>query len=340
MIRMRLIELYIQEVTRRLPEKNRDDIALELRSTIEDMLPDDYTEEDVKTVLEKMGNPVILASGYLDRPMHLIGPRYYDIYINLLKMILPIAAAISLISIIAETIITHSGEEAVLNVILGLIGYGIWEILSTGIQVFFWVTVVFAIIERTDHKKTQVPLTPSFKEWTPEDLKHITYIPKEKAIPKGEIFLGLLWTAIWASVYFNAASLLGVYEKGSNGLEFVTPTFNQEVLHTYWPLVILVIGLEIAVAFYKLKTGQWTRKLALLNTVMQGAASIVFIVIASNNQLFNPAFVAYMTDLFSITGDLDYGIFGGAVFTFLLFAVIDVYQGFRKASIQKVEVKK
>lgn len=50
---MNLIEVYIQEVTRRLPEKSREDIALELRSTIEDMLPDadDYNEEDVKLVL-------------------------------------------------------------------------------------------------------------------------------------------------------------------------------------------------------------------------------------------------------------------------------------------------
>ncbi|MEH7275327.1 hypothetical protein, partial [Neobacillus vireti] len=260
--------------------------------------------------------------------------------INLLKMILPIAVAISLISMIAETILTHSSDEAVLTVILNLIGLGIWKILSTGIQVFFWATVVFAIIERTDHKKTQVPLTPCFKEWTPEDLNNIPYILKEKAIPKGEVFLGLLWTAIWASVYFNASSLLGVYEKGRNGLEFVIPAFNQEVLQSYWPLVVLVIVLDIAMALYKLKTRQWTRKLAILNTVIHGAASIVFIVIASNNQLFNSGFVTYMTDLFSITGDLDNWIFGGAVFIFLLFAVIDVYQGFRKAAIQKVDVKK
>lgn len=32
---MNLIEVYIQEVIRRLPEKSREDIALELRSTIE-----------------------------------------------------------------------------------------------------------------------------------------------------------------------------------------------------------------------------------------------------------------------------------------------------------------
>ena len=36
------------------------------------MLPEDYNEEDVKSVLEKLGSPVSLANGYLDRPMHLI----------------------------------------------------------------------------------------------------------------------------------------------------------------------------------------------------------------------------------------------------------------------------
>ena len=36
------------------------------------MLPEDYNEKDVKSVLEKLGSPVSLANGYLDRPMHLI----------------------------------------------------------------------------------------------------------------------------------------------------------------------------------------------------------------------------------------------------------------------------
>ncbi|TDL75899.1 hypothetical protein [Peribacillus frigoritolerans] len=48
---MNLIHLYINEVTRRLPA---EDIALELRSNIEDMLPEDYSEEDVKKVLQPL----------------------------------------------------------------------------------------------------------------------------------------------------------------------------------------------------------------------------------------------------------------------------------------------
>ncbi len=136
---MNLIDLYIQEVAKRLPEKNSEDITLELRSTIEDMLPEDYSEEDVKSVLKKLGSPVSLANGYLDRPMHLIGPRYFDVYTTLLKMIIPIAAVIALISMVAENFIGYSGDQAILNVILQLIGKGIGEIFEVGLPCIFLV---------------------------------------------------------------------------------------------------------------------------------------------------------------------------------------------------------
>ncbi|CAG7646838.1 hypothetical protein ACFQI7_24225 [Paenibacillus allorhizosphaerae] len=329
---MNLIDLYIHEVTRRLPEKNRADIALELRSTIEDMLPDEYSEQDIKSTLSKLGNPAILANGYLDRPMHLIGPRFYDLYIQLLKMILPVSIAISIVSVIANRVIAYDGSEAVLNVILDTIGHGIWSILSGAIQVFFWLTIVFAFLERTSHPKANITCTSHFKEWEPDDLNKIPFIPKEKAISKGEVFGSLLWTAIWASVYFNAAHLVGVYEKGQDGLIFVTPTFNQEVLLSYWPLVVIVIGLEAASAIYKWTTAQWTRKVALLNAAFHLVSSIIFIVVISDSRLFNTAFVSYMTDLFTMTDETKNGIYGLVVFIFVIFAVIDAYQGFRKAN--------
>jgi hypothetical protein len=330
---MNLIEVYIDEVTRRLPEKSRKDIALELRSTIEDMLPDEYSEEEIKQVLSQLGNPAVLASGYSDRPMHLIGPRYFDIYVNLLKLILPIAAIISLISLVAHNIIDYNENETILMIIINCIGIGIWGIISTGIQVFFWLTLVFAIIERVDPGKNQLPLTASLKEWTPDDLKNIPYIPKKKAISKFDVFGGLLWTAIWATVYFNAAHLAGVYEKGKNGLEFVTPTFNQEVLQSYWTLVVLVISLEIAVALYKWFTAQWTMKVALLNTIWQLVATIVFIVIFRDPNLFNTAFMDYLYDLFSLKNDLSNQIIGSAIVIVVVFAAIDIIQGFRKAKL-------
>jgi hypothetical protein len=331
---MNLIKIYIQEVTRRLPEKKRDDIALELQSTIEDMLPDDYSEQDVKAALAQLGSPAMLASGYLDRPMHLIGPRYYDVYMTLLKMILPIAAAISLITMISINLVEYNGEVALLDVILTFIGEGIWGIIATSIQVFFWLTAIFAILERIDNGKEQVPLTTNFKEWSPDDLKNIPYLLKQRAISNGEIFASLLWTAIWATVYFNAGNLVGVYEKGKEGLMFVLPIFNQDVLNAYWLFVVAVIALEVGLAITKMISGRWTKRLAIFNVVYQLVVAIVFIIMIRDVNLFNSDFIAYFSNLTSITNELQKWILWGAIPLWLTFAVIDSYQGFRKASVK------
>ncbi|MFC9448164.1 hypothetical protein ACFTSE_18435 [Bacillus cereus] len=332
---MNLIDLYIQEVAKRLPEKNREDITLELRSTIEDMLPGDYNEEDVKNVLEKLGSPVSLANGYLDKPMHLIGPRYFDVYTTLLKMIIPIAAVIALISMVAENFIGYSGDQAVLNVILQLIGKGIGEIFEVGLHVFFWLTLVFVILERTDKDKGIQPLTTSFKKWTPDDLKNISYVPKKKSISRFEVFGGLMWTAVWATLYFSANHLVGVYNGTVNGLKFVAPTFNQDVLLQYWPIVVIMIVFEIGISLYKLVQGQWTQRLAIGNAILQVAGTIVFIVIVVNPHLFNEGFITYMANVFTISpAGFKTWLVGGGIVIYTLSAAINIFDGFRKASIR------
>ena len=55
-----------------------------------------------------------------------------------------------------------------------------------------------------------------------------------------------MWTAVWATLYFYANHLVGVYEGTENGLNFVAPTFNQDVFLQYWPIVVIMIVLEIA----------------------------------------------------------------------------------------------
>ncbi|EML9730846.1 TPA: hypothetical protein QCR58_001644 [Bacillus cereus] len=332
---MNLIDLYIQEVAKRLPEKNREDITLELRSIIDDMLPEDYNEKDVKSVLEKLGSPVSLANGYLDRPMHLIGPRYFDVYTTLLKMIIPIVAVIALISMIAENFIGYSGDQAVLNVIFQLIGKGIGEIFEVGLHVFFWLTLVFVILERTDTDKGIEPLTTSLKKWTPDDLKNISYIPKKKAISKFEVFGGLMWTAVWATLYFYANHLVGVYNGTANGLKFVSPTFNQDVLLQYWPIVVIMIVFEICISLYKLVQGQWTQRLAIGNAILQVAGTIVFIVIVVNPHVFNAGFITYLANAFTISLEgFKTWLVGGGIVMYTLSTAINIFDGFRKASIR------
>lgn len=336
---MNLIDIYIQEVTRRLPVKSRDDIALELRSTIEDMLPENYSEKEVKKVLQNLGNPASLASEYSDRPMYLIGPRYFDTYMTLLKIVIPIVAIITFFVIIVENILTYSGEEdivnGIINIIILILGHGIWGIISATVQTFFWITLVFAILERTDNSKDKSPLTPSWKEWTPDDLKSIPLISKVKKISTADIFGSLLWIAIFIAVYFNASHLIGVYEKVQGKIQLIIPTFNQEVLQSFWLIVIVALIIEIALVFYKLIIRQWTFKLAIMNTVRNIVSTIVFIVVITNDQLINVEFYTYLENLFHLSFELKNSAIIISIVLWIFLSILDIVQGFRKGNTKQ-----
>lgn len=334
---MKLIELYIQEVTRRLPEKMRADIALELRSTIEDSLPDHFSEDDVKQVLEQFGNPASLAAQYKDQPMHLIGPKFYDIYKTILKIVLLAAPFAALIGFFIGEIEAVAKSDTFLLFIVSSLGEGIWIALSTAIQAFFWVTIIFIILERTIAPTVQTPLTWSGKQWSPADLENIAFLPSHKVIKKGEILFGFAWTIIWAVLYFNATHLIGVYESTpeQEGLQYKLPVFDHDVLRSYWPIVVFFIIAELLFTAYKARTRIWTYKLAISNVIFQLASAIFLLMIMSNPNLFNPEFIAYMANIFESpidTADLimtriTYGI----ILTVIIISIVDTITGFLKA---------
>ncbi len=148
------------------------------------------------------------------------------------------------------------------------------------------------------------------------------------------MFGGLLWTAIWATAYFNAGNLVGVYEKKYGVLKSITPTFNQDVLHSYWINVGIVIVLEVVMAIYKMIARQWTKKLALFNAFYQIIAASVFLIMISNADLFNQSFITYMNDLFAFHDNWSkiFLIITGIIV--VVIAINDSYQGFRKARIK------
>ncbi|MEK3800428.1 hypothetical protein MHI18_19695 [Peribacillus sp. FSL H8-0477] len=55
-----------------------------------------------------------------DQPKHLIGPRYYDTYVTVLKMIVPIAAIFAMISLIAVIFMGYREEESILSTFINL----------------------------------------------------------------------------------------------------------------------------------------------------------------------------------------------------------------------------
>ena len=97
-----LTDRYVWAAARTLPEAQRAEFERELRERIGDatdaLVETGRAPADAERMaLVELGDPAALAASYVDRPLQLIGPRYYLTWWRLLKLlysvVLPIAVA-------------------------------------------------------------------------------------------------------------------------------------------------------------------------------------------------------------------------------------------------------
>ena len=93
-----LTERYISATIRSLTPEVQDDVRAELQASIADAIDAKLEQGETpsaaeRAVLSELGDPGILAAGYADRPLHLIGPKYYLVWGRLLKLLLWIVPA-------------------------------------------------------------------------------------------------------------------------------------------------------------------------------------------------------------------------------------------------------
>lgn len=335
---MEWIDRYVGEVTRKLPASERDDVGHELRSTMEDLLPPGYTEKEERELLVKWGDPAVLAGQYRSQPWYLIGPRFFYLYLMLLKIIIPIVVTVVVVVLIITTIFSDSGEASVLVVMGTLLGDSIAAAFDVAIGVFFWVTLGFVILEwvdRSNRAAGKPPLAIPDKGWTPDDLKDsAALMPKKNTIPRSEAAFDLIWIAIWVSLYFNADSFIGIYEEGSSGLAMVTPAFDHSILMNFWPLVVFTVTLQVLLDVWKWTRRRWDLRLATFNFVVNALSVLVFFLIFRNPQIFAADFLNRVENLFGSLSSLNW-IVGSIIFGVALFAAIDTIAGFWKASSRK-----
>ena len=115
-------ERYIYAVTRRLPKKQRREVALELEELISDMLEDGGTIEEV---LVRLGDPAAFAKKYQDGARCLIGPAYFDNYIWLLRIVLICTAAGSFAAGMIEAVRSGVEQESVMQAVMAVVARGL-----------------------------------------------------------------------------------------------------------------------------------------------------------------------------------------------------------------------
>jgi hypothetical protein len=328
-----LIHLYINEVTRRLPEKTQEDISLELRSNIEDMLPEDYTEEDVKMVLTKLGNPAELAQKYSGKPNYLIGPAMYSSYLYVMKISLVVALCITFLTRFFEGIIQHQGEISIFSLMLTIFLDILIGSLLVSFQVFTWVTLTYAFLERAVSISDYVKNT----EWTPDDLLALTHTPK-RSIPRSEPIFELFFTVLWASIFLNASNLLGWYTQQGTGLEdlkLAAPLFQADVLKVYLPGIAAIFALEMFIAIYKLYTGRWNKGLAWINTLSNLVFISFYCIMLLNPELFNNDFISLTMNSFGVQPENHDEVWSNWIWAsaaiVILISIVDMAKGFRNS---------
>lgn len=269
-----LTDRYLAATLRTVPAARREEIATELRGSIEDMIDGRRAdgrdaEAAEREVLTELGNPAQLAARYADRRLQLIGPTYYLAWERLMKLLLSfIPALVGLIVGLVEATDGNSGDA---------IGAGIGAAIQTVVQIGFWVTLVFAVLERTN---TSLNLPAWTVDQLQEDYVNRQIKPVDTVAAIGWLVLVIAYLPLQ---HFHS------FVPGSDGdnLPILDPALWSFWLPFLMAVLVATIGLELA----KFRAGRWTWPLVGVNAALDLAFAVPVIWLISTDRLLNPDFV-------------------------------------------------
>jgi hypothetical protein len=306
-----LTERYIGAVIGSLPPAAQQDVRAELEASIGDAVEaraeqGEPLADAERNVLMDLGDPAILAAGYADRPLHLIGPRYYLTWWRLLKLLLWIVPA----SVAAAVALGLT----ISNVPVGeMIGQTVSVTITVIVHLCVWVTLVFVVLERTG--------ADTGVAW------NVDMLPESSEQGAGRA--DLIATVVFLLVAAGAViwdRFRGFFPTGAEPI----PILNPELWPWWVTGLFLLMGAEGALAFFVYGRRHWTRPLAAINTVLAVVFAASAIGLLTTGNLVNPEFLAFVTEAGGegfASGDAEAAGQGG------IFRILAVLTGFLIAGI-------
>jgi len=261
---MKLIDRYVNAVIGRLPEATRADVAKELRSNIEDMLPENPDDAAVKEVLNELGNPVVLAEKYRGTKRYLIGPGLYDAYVKVLTIMIEVVATIALIATSVKSVMTPPVDVGLPLMFSHVLIDIMVSVIDAVGSAFASITLIFVILERSGITEEKMPF--SKRQWTVDNLEAVEDYGT-RAIKSVEPILGLGFLSVWATILIRTPSIIGWYPSVNGRITLAESLFNEQVLHSYLPGLYAVIALSALVMVLKLIWKRWSPVLATVNAI-------------------------------------------------------------------------
>lgn len=280
-----LTDRYVWGVLRAVPEAQRPDLEPEIRALIADALDarsaaggGEAPAAAERAVLAELGDPEVLAARYTDRSLFLIGPAYFLVWKRLLLTILPIIVPLSAVGVMVAKSLT--GDSSLGDVVWA----GVSVAFTVTIQLVFWFTVVFAIVERTEGKDIGAAT-----RWTPDHLPALPVPGRINLVEVGLSVAGLVFAAVFI-VWQQVAAPIVI-----DGQAY--PVLDPALWSFWLPWFLVVIGLEAVFTGALYLRGRWTWPFAVVNALLAAASAIPAIWLIQTDQVWNPAAVDALTSL-------------------------------------------
>ena len=284
---MTLIDRYILAVTQHLPEAIREEVGLELRSNILDMLPDDPDETSIIKILENMGNPSDLAMEYHPQKKYLIGPSIYPKYIQILKLVLSIVAiAFTGIACLNWFVSTPTAIQDF--DLTKFISSTISIVLDGLLQALVWVTVIFIIIDRSNVSNDQHIIKN--RSWQIEDLEPI--VASTSKISRTETIVSICFNLFFATFVSLSPNALPLVFKS----HAIIPLLDPERFKLYSPFLIALFLIPAAFGIYKLVKEHWTKNMAIFNGLINAFSIVLLLIMIQDAALLSADSQAFLSE--------------------------------------------
>ncbi|MET0724943.1 MAG: hypothetical protein ABWY36_01235 [Leifsonia sp.] len=267
-----LTDRYVWAAVRTAPEKQRPELEQEVRSLVADTTEaklEAGSPTAERDAIVELGDPQVLAARYADRPLVLIGPAYYLVWQRLLKLLLVIVVPFAALGIGIGQFIAEASPGAIIGSLIG-------GAIGVAVHLCFWVTVVFAVLDRTTGGKPII-------EWNPDTLPELPSSTKQSAL--GELIASVAFLALFLVVLVWQQFNPWVTEDGSP-----VPVLDPSLWSFWLPWFIGLTIAEIAFAFVAYFRG-WSYPLAAVNVLLNIAFAVPAIWLLLTGSLFNPAFL-------------------------------------------------
>lgn len=270
-----LTDRYVAEVLRTIPRRQRADIESELRASIADDVDDRLTSgmdavAAESAVLAELGAPRRLAANYSERPSYLIGPELFADYRRLLAVLLstipPLWFVVSGIALFVDGSTALESSAAAL-----------WGTIETAAAIAFFVTLVFAVLERTPTMRTRRTAA-----WDPHTLPAVL----DKRSHFAELAGGVILLVIIATALVLVQTVGAV--EGAGGV-FVGPIDTQ-----LWQGGALLVALLYSVAsisfhVFAYYTG-WSTSNAIASVILDVLFLVPAVWLVASGRLLNRAY--------------------------------------------------